>query len=176
MILMRASPQGIALIQFYEDCRLRAFKPIPTDPWTIGWGHTGDDVVQGMQISQIEADRLLRDVDLPSFERDVNHLTAPIIGAGRTITQAQFDALVSFAYNVGSDIDDDTKAEGLGDSTLLKKFIAGDDEGAADEFLKWNRSAGRVLLGLKRRRYAERLLFLGYDVRMATNVAAQITA
>jgi len=71
----------------------------------------------------------------------------------------QKDALVSFAYNVGLDIDVDTKAEGLGDSTLLRKLNALDYDGAADEFVKWNKDNGKVVPGLSRRRLAERQRF-----------------
>ena len=78
------------------------------------------------------------------------------IGYGWThpveLTQGQFDALVSFAYNVGS--------RALSTSTLLKKLNAGDIKGAADEFLRWNKSGGKVMPGLTNRRKAERALFL----------------
>lgn len=81
--------------------------------------------------------------------------------AGRPTTQGQFDALVSFAYNVGLDIDDDDKAEGLGDSTLLRKHLAGDFAGAAAQFALWNKNDGRVMNGLTRRRAAEAALYRG---------------
>ena len=76
-------------------------------------------------------------------------------------TQGQFDALVSFAYNVGLDIDEDTLAEGLGDSTLLRKFNAKDYAGCAAEFPKWNKAGGVVLNGLTKRRAGERAMFEG---------------
>ena len=79
--------------------------------------------------------------------------------AGAATTQGQFDALVSFAYNVGLDIDDDTAAEGLGDSTLLRKHKAGDYAGAKAEFLKWVKNDGVVMKGLTRRRAAEAALY-----------------
>ena len=68
------------------------------------------------------------------------------------LTQGQFDALVSFTYNLG--------ARSLSTSTLLKKLNAGDYRGAADEFPRWNKAGGQVLAGLTRRREAERSLFL----------------
>ncbi|MNQ87056.1 Lysozyme RrrD [compost metagenome] len=67
-------------------------------------------------------------------------------------TQEQFDALVSFTYNLG--------INALKGSTLLRKLNSGDYEGAADEFLKWNKAGGKILSGLTRRREAERMLFL----------------
>ena len=80
---------------------------------------------------------------------------------GKPCTQYQFDALVSFAYNVGLDIDADNIAEGLGDSTLLRKHLAGDYEGAAAQFAAWNKNDGKVLRGLVRRRAAEAAMYRG---------------
>lgn len=171
---MRLGDKGEELIKHFEELRLEAYPdpgsarynangeliPGTGHPWTIGWGHTGSDVYPGLLWTEGQAQAaFLQDTD--QFERDVESLVDV------EITQDQFDALVSFAYNVGSDIDADDIAEGLGDSTLLKKLNAGDYQGAADEFPKWNRSGGKVLLGLKRRRAAERALFLGEDWREA---------
>lgn len=142
----------VELVKKYEGCRLQAYK-CPAGVWTIGYGHT-KDVRQGMQITEDEAERLLVS-DLQLFGGDVRKLVKV------PISQNQFDALVSFAFNVGSDIDSDTIADGLGDSTLLKKFNAGDVDGAAKEFLKWNKAGGKVLAGLTKRRQAEHDLFLG---------------
>ncbi|MEG5623927.1 lysozyme, partial [Enterobacter hormaechei] len=83
---------------------------------------------------------------LVSYESDVSRLVK--VG----LTQGQFDALVSFTYNLG--------ARSLSTSTLLRKLNAGDYAGAADEFLRWNKAGGKVLNGLTRRREAERALFL----------------
>jgi lysozyme len=91
---------------------------------------------------------------LVPFEQAVNSLVKV------KLTQNQFDALISFVYNVGADIDADNIAEGLGDSTLLKKLNAGDYKGAADQFLKWDKANGKVMKGLTIRRQAERALFL----------------
>ncbi len=119
----------------FEACVLRAY-PDPGsktgDPWTIGWGHTGPDVYKGLVWTQTQADAAFIK-DIGRFEIDVNTLLG-----WRVVPQNHFDALVDFAYNVGSDIDADSIAEGLGDSTLLKKYLAGDIAGAANEFLKWN--------------------------------------
>ena len=152
---MRMSEDGMRVLQHYEDCHLEAYK-CPAGIWTIGWGHTGQDVKPGMVISQSRADELLRQ-DLASFEADVSKLVKVFV------TQRQFDALVSFAYNVGSDIDLDDIAEGLGDSTLLKLVNGGDMRGAAEQFLRWDKAGGKKLRGLTRRRHSERALFLGHS-------------
>lgn len=148
---MQISNNGIALIKRFEGCRLTAYPDPGTggDPWTIGYGWTlpvdGKPVRPGMTIDQATADRLLK-TGLVSYENDVLKIVKV------KLTQGQFDALVSFAYNVGS--------RALSTSTLLKKLNAGDIKGAADEFLRWNKASGKVLNGLTRRREAERALFL----------------
>lgn len=144
---------GIDLICGFESCKLVAYL-CPSGIWTIGWGHTGPDVFKGRKITQAQADQILLD-DLDKFCREVESLVKV------DIDDDQFAALVSFAFNVGSDIDADDIAEGLGDSTLLKKLNSGDFAGAAKEFTKWNKSGGKVLLGLVRRRKAEQNLFMG---------------
>lgn len=179
---MKVSPVGITVMHYFESCKLLAYPdpasplfkalqaaridPFKLDkvpvgferfsgaPWTIGWGHTGPEVVCGLRWTQQQADQSYQ-ADLARFERDVAILCT------RPPDQGQFDALVSFAYNVGSDIDTDTIAEGLGDSTLLRKFNAGDVPAAADQFLAWDRAGGKSMWGLRRRRAAERILFLG---------------
>lgn len=149
---MKASLALRAFIKSYETCWLVGQR-CPARAPTWGWGHTGADVVLGGRISQAKADQLF-DGDLAAFERDVNSLVKV------QLTQAQFDALCSFAFNVGSDIDADTIAEGLGDSTLLRKLNAKDYAGAADQFPLWNKAAGKVMNGLTKRRLGERDIFL----------------
>lgn len=149
---MKASLALRAFIKSYETCWLVGQR-CPAGVPTWGWGHTGADVVLGGRISQAKADQLF-DGDLAAFERDVNSLVKV------QLTQAQFDALCSFAFNVGSDIDADTIAEGLGDSTLLRKLNAKDYAGAADQFPPWNKAAGKVMNGLTKRRLGERDIFL----------------
>lgn len=160
---MKTSTAGIALMHHFEQCRLKAY-PDPGSrdgkPWTIGWGSTGPDIGPGTVWTQAQADARFA-AQLASFERDVTSLVKV------PLEQCEFDALVSFAYNVGSDIDADTIAEGLGDSTLLRKLNVGDKAGAAEQFLVWNKNDGKVMLGLKRRRAAERALFLGQDWKAA---------
>ncbi|HFN6537540.1 TPA: lysozyme [Citrobacter freundii] len=148
---MITSEKGIRLIKQFEGCRLTAYPDPGTGgyPWTIGYGWThpvdGKPVKRGMTIDQATADRLLK-TGLVGYENDVLKV------AKVKLTQGQFDALVSFAYNVGS--------RALSTSTLLKKLNDGDIKGAADEFLRWNKASGKVLNGLTRRREAERALFL----------------
>jgi lysozyme len=142
--IMKISIQGIALIKQFEGCKLKAYQD-SVGIWTIGYGHTGADVKAGLVISQEKADALLQQ-DTERFVSGTNKLL------GKVIPQAQFDALVSFAYNVG--------LMALGKSTLLRKLRAGDILGAANEFPRWNKAGGRVLAGLTRRRAAERQLFL----------------
>jgi lysozyme len=135
------------LIKSFEQCRLTAYLPTPKDHPTIGWGTTGPDVRMGMVWTQARADgRFSR--DLNDFATGVTHE----LGNAPT-TQDQFDALVSFAYNVG--------VKALDSSTLLKKHKSGDYAGATLEFLKWNKQAGVVLNGLTRRRTAEMNLYKG---------------
>lgn len=151
---------GIALIHSFETCKLTAY-PDPGSkdgkPVTIGWGSTTDEngkpITLGTVWTQDRADARFR-ADLARFEVGVNLLLA-----GKRTTQNQFDALVSFAYNVGLDIDDDNIAEGLGDSTLLRKHLAGDYTGAQAQFAAWNKNDGKVMNGLIRRRAAEAALY-----------------
>ena len=148
---MQISAKGLELIKEHEGLRLKAYR-CPAGVWTIGYGHT-KDVKRGMVIGKLHADRFLME-DVAQVERDVNSLVKV------PLTQGQFDALVSFAFNLGSDIDRDHIPEGLGDSTLLKKLNAGDYKGAAEEFKKWVYANRRRLSGLVVRRKDERELFL----------------
>lgn len=149
---MNVSPKGIAAIKNHENCKLKAYQKKGDRP-TIGWGNTfyenGSPVRLGDVITQDRADKLFL-ITLQHFERDVNSvLKTPV-------NQNQFDALVSFAYNVGSDIDGDTKAEGLGDSTLLKKInINPNDPTIRNEFMKWISRGTQFEKGLTNRRKEE---------------------
>ena len=145
---MQTSDKGISLIKQFEGCKLTAYQD-SVGVWTIGYGWTqpvdGKPIRAGMTIKQETAERLLK-TGLVSYESDVSRLVK--VG----LTQGQFDAMVSFTYNLG--------ARSLSTSTLLRKLNAGDYAGAADEFLRWNKAGGKVLNGLSRRREAERALFL----------------
>lgn len=152
---MKTGSRGIAIIKRYEKCRLVAYaatkKEFQRGVWTIGWGRI-HGVKAGDTCTQEQADQWLAE-DLAYFEQGVDRLvTVPL-------TQNKFDALVSFAYNVGLDEDSDDNAEGLGDSTLLKLVNAGEFIKAAAEFPKWVKQDGVVLNGLVDRRATERALF-----------------
>ena len=142
---MKTSPNGLAIIKHYEQCRLRAFKPVESDPWTIGWGRT-KDVLPGQECSPAEADQWLKE-DIAEAESAVN------AGISAPLTQNQFDALVSWQYNTG----------GLYISTLRKEINTFDYKAAADQFPRWNKAGGIVLAGLVKRREDERRLFLTPD-------------
>ncbi|HFK7184570.1 TPA: lysozyme [Serratia odorifera] len=145
---MQISKSGIELIKRFEGLRLKAYQD-SVGVWTIGYGWTqpvdGKKVGPSMQIDQATADRLLK-CGVVQYEQGVNQLVKV------KITQGQFDALVSFAYNLG--------LRSLSTSTLLKKLNAGDKAGAADEFGRWVNAGGVELKGLVRRRAAERESFL----------------
>lgn len=145
---MVISQQGIDLIKEFEGCYLTAYK-CPANVWTIGYGTTepidGKPISQGMTITQKQADELLLK-NLKTYEKAVNDYTQV------SLNQNQFDALVSFTYNVGTGA--------YKTSTLLQKLNKSDYQGASEEFAKWKYAGGKVLNGLVRRREAERKLFL----------------
>ena len=139
---MKISQNGIDLIKKWEGCELKAYK-CPAGVWTIGYGHT-NGVKEGQKITQEQAETFLRQ-DIEYFEKGVTKLvSAPI-------TQNQFDALVSFAYNVG--------LGAFKTSTLRKKLNEKDYCGASKEFAKWNKSKGKVLKGLTNRRKDEKSMY-----------------
>jgi len=155
----RMSDQGKDLVKSFESCKLTAY-PDPGsrngDPWTIGWGATGAGITRGTVWTQAQADARF-EKDCALIEDGVNRLLG-----GAPTTQNQFDALCSLAFNIGLDIDADTIAEGLGDSSLLKAHLAGDYEKAASKFIAWRFNDGREMAGLKRRRLAEEKMYRGH--------------
>jgi len=141
---VKTSALGVALIKQFEGLRTCAYLDA-AGIWTIGYGHTGEEVRSGVRIDAAQADGLLHQ-DLRAAEEAVRALvTTPL-------AQASCDALVSFVFNVG--------ANAFAGSTLLRKLNAGDAEGAAAEFERWRYAGGGILPGLLRRRIAERTLFL----------------
>ena len=146
--MRRINAAGLAIIRASEGLALRAYL-CPAGILTIGYGHTGNDVMPGMVITAAEADAFLAR-DLEFFEERVDHALAA--QARERTTGNQFSAMVSFAFNVGP--------AAFKDSTLLRKHNAGEYQAAADQFLRWNRARGRVLEGLTARRKAERSLYL----------------
>lgn len=157
---MKTSEAAYKIVKESEGLVLHAYV-CSANRWTIGWGHT-KGVKPGMKISISQAEQFLQ-ADMAEVESGVSALvTIPL-------KQYQFDALCSFAFNVGLDIDSDTVAEGLGDSTLLKLVNAGNFAGAALEFEKWVTAKApggkrKTLEGLVARRRKERALFEGKPI------------
>ena len=137
--------EGFKLLSTFEGCELTAYDD-GGGVWTIGYGHTGDDVFPGLTISQTQAEELLR-IDLEKFESFVEDAVEV------QLNDNQFSALVCFCFNVGP--------VAFGDSTLLRLLNEGNYQGAANQFPVWNKVNGEPWLGLTRRRLAERSLFLG---------------
>ena len=143
---MTPSKNCYDLIKKFEGCKLEAYPDPGTgaEPITIGVGHTGG-VKLGDVITQEQADEYLVN-DVAHAANAVNQMVAV------SITQGEFDALCSFAFNLG--------VGNLRSSTLLRKLNSGDKNSAANQFLVWNMANGRVMAGLTHRREAERTLFL----------------
>jgi lysozyme len=153
--MMTVSPAGRALIVRNEGLRLKAYQDV-VGVWTIGYGDTGSDVWPGLTISREEADRRLDERLANDFGLNVNEEIGD-----RPTTQAQFDAMVSLAYNIGNGgAKHQHGTRGFDGSTVLREHIAGHYGAAADGFLLWNKAAGHVLAPLTRRRKEERALYL----------------
>lgn len=146
---MLTSQHGIAVMHYFESCKLEAYPDPGSEdgkPWTIGWGHTGPEVVRGLKWSQAQCDAV--------FVKDLVKFEAGVLSLVRvSLKQGQFDALVCFAYNCG--------LANLKSSTLLKMVNESRFEEASRQFERWNKAGGKVMRGLTRRRAAEACLFLG---------------
>ena len=140
---MHISQKGIDLIKVSEGLKLEAYQD-SVGVWTIGYGTTRG-VKQGMRITAAQAEEYLK-TDVARFEPELSALVKV------PLSQNQWDALMSFVYNLGS--------ANLASSTLLKFLNAGDYARAADQFTRWNKAGGTVLPGLTKRRAAEQALFL----------------
>lgn len=154
--MSRALEAAISVIKPFEGCKLTAYK-CPAGLWTIGYGSTyyedGSPIKRGDTITPLRAETLLIHT-VTEFDNGVRRLVKS------AINDNQRGALISFAFNVGLDIDADFIAEGLGDSTLLKLVNANpNDPRIRAEFMKWNKAGGKVLNGLTRRRQAEADLY-----------------
>ena len=145
---MKASPAAIDLINRFESLALEAYL-CPARAWTIGWGHTAG-VQPGMRITEQHAEELLS-LDIEEVERGL----ASVIHA--PLTEGQNDALVSLCFNLKGGPRQLPKVA----PKLVSKINSGDYPAAALELLDINHANGAVLLGLTRRREAERDLFLG---------------
>jgi lysozyme len=143
---MNYSKSGLELTKRFEGCRLTAYQD-SKGVWTIGYGHTGRGVCAGLVWTQAQADAVLR-VDVAWAECVVTK------AVDVSLTQAEFDALVDFTFNVG--------AGAFRGSTMLRLLNAGNYAEAAAEFDKWDKCGGNgcVVAGLLRRRQAEMAEFL----------------
>jgi lysozyme len=145
---MKLNKEGADLIKSFEGCKLKAYQ-CSAKKWTIGYGNTffedGTPVVAGNAISQEKAEQM--------FELIANEFASKVAKlVTSNVTDNQFGALVSFAYNCG--------VVNLQKSTLLKKVNANhNDPSIKAEFAKWNKAGGNVLAGLTRRREAEANLY-----------------
>lgn len=135
---------GLALIKKWEGCRLKAYKAIPTEKyWTIGYGHYGPDVTEGMVITQAQADALLQ-ADCQRFADAVdNPAYCPLT---TQLNDNQRDALISFTFNCG-----EANLRTLCRNRSLPEI--------AEAMELYNRAGGTAMIGLTRRRAAERALF-----------------
>ena len=147
---MKISNNGINLIKHFEGLSLKPYLDVVNIP-TIGWGNTfyEDGTKVTLKDKPITEERALKLLEVVA-NRDFADKIFPSIKV--KVTQSQFDAMVSLAYNIG--------AGAFLKSTLLKKVNAGDFAGAGEEFLRWNKAGGKVVLGLTRRRKKEKQLFL----------------
>ena len=141
----KISARGLDLICEFEGCRLQAYR-CPAGVVTLGFGHT-KGVKMGDRLPNIAAAKKLLQQDL-----DNEYIPGVLKSVRVPLTQNQLDALVSLCYNIG--------VGAIAKSTLVRKLNSGDIQGAANEFLKWDKAGGRTLPGLTRRRVAERQLFL----------------
>jgi len=145
---MIAGPDAYAIIKHYESLRLASYLD-PKGIATIGWGHTGGGVEHPMTVSREEAMRLLAE-DVHFVEHQLKRILIR-----EPMAQNQFDAIVSWAFNIG--------CERASKSTLVRLFNLGDDKEAANEFLRWNscKIHGQTVRfkGLTNRRNTERQLF-----------------
>ena len=140
---MSYSEAGLQLTESFEGLELKAYRDV-VGGLTIGYGHTGSDVVPGLTITQEQAEALL-DADVQSAVDTVNHVVTV------DVTQGQFDAMVDFTFNLGS--------RAFSGSTLAKDVNAGNFAGAAGQFLLWDHAGGVAVPGLLRRRQAEVAMF-----------------
>lgn len=141
---MEISKKGLDLIKKFEGCRLSAYQD-SIGVWTIGYGHI-QGVRKGDVCTQDQADEWLAN-DVKTASSAVGRLVKV------PLDQNEFDALVSFTFNLGQ--------RNLQNSTLLSMLNSNDVEGAANQFIRWNKAGGKVVDGLTKRRQAEKDLFLG---------------
>lgn len=139
---MKPSKACVDFVKSFEGFKAAAYL-CPAGVWTIGYGTT-ENVEPGDTVTEAQAESLLYN-DLLEAADAVNDLVDV------ELNQHQYDALCSFVYNVGR--------EAFRNSTLLRLLNAGNYDGAAAQFARWNKADGRVLAGLSRRRESEREMF-----------------
>ena len=144
--IMKISEKGLDLIKFYEGCEYNAYR-CAAGVLTIGYGHT-KGVKEGDLITQQEADALLLH-EMDEYEGYINNMVTV------DLEQNQFDALVSWVFNLGS--------SNLSSSTLLKKINNKEFDAVPEQIKRWNKAGGKVLDGLIKRRNSEALLFEGKE-------------
>lgn len=136
--------KGIALVERWEQCRLIAYQPIPGDKWTVGYGATGPDIVEGTRWTQDQANGDLRN--------RINNIASQLAALIKVpVSDNQFGAIISLTYNIG--------LSAFANSTLLRLLNTGNYEGASEQFLVWNRAQGHVVQGLVNRRKDEKNVF-----------------
>jgi lysozyme len=156
---MSVSEAGIQLIKSFEGCHNSPYK-CPATLWTIGYGHVLypdqsrlKTPERAAYILKPEHNRVWDADEIDALlEADLQRFSDGVLRLCPAAVDRQLDALVSFSYNCG--------LGSLQSSSLRMKYNRGDYDGAADEFLKWNKAGGKILAGLTRRRAAERALFL----------------
>lgn len=142
-VVYNITRSGIDKIKRHEALRLTPYQDV-AGKWTIGYGHLLRAGEWYDRISEDQAEDLLRE-DLGKAESAINqYVTAPL-------NPNQYDALVSFVYNVG--------ATAFKNSTLLRKLNQGDYDGAAGELQRWKYAGGKISAGLVARRQREETLF-----------------
>jgi len=143
--VVKISEDGLDLIKHFEGLELTAYKD-PVGIWTIGYGHI-KLAKEGMVITEKEAEAMLRH-EMEEYEGYINRQKL-------TLKQHEFDALVSWVYNLGP--------ANLITSTMLKRLHSNDYWDVPFQMQRWNKAGGNVLRGLVKRRKAESLLFEGED-------------
>jgi len=143
MTTRKITQDGLDFIQDVEGCKLFAYLDTG-GVWTIGVGHTGPEVVKGLTCSMEQALQWLKE-DSEEAQEAIRQSVEGLL------TQNQFNALVSFVFNVG--------INAFKKSTMLKLINKGDFDGAAKEFTKWNKDNGKEILGLSKRRILEQSVF-----------------
>ena len=139
---MKISNKGIELIKHFEGCETEAYK-CPAGVWTIGYGH-----IKGVQDGDVITETQAHEMLVQELKEYENYI---LNGVEVDLNQNQFDAMVSWVYNLGNG--------NLNSSTLLKVLNSGDYAGVPEQIMRWNKAGGKVLAGLTKRRDAEAELF-----------------